>query len=146
MATTFPLPASPTVGTVATLVSGTVVKWDGSRWAIQPTPFAPNTIIWKTVSDLAYTVTVPDALGGGIKTTGSSATTITIGENGSAPILINTTLLILQMGTGLVSVAGGTDVVFRKIAGSTLSSAGQYSMMSMTKVGLNEWVLNGGFA
>lgn len=93
----------------------------------------------QTVS--SYTLTISDP-GKMITFANSSATTLTVPNNTSAAIALDSRIDFIQYGTGQVTVAAGTGVTIRS-SGSKLKLVGQYSGATLWKKDTNEWVLIG---
>jgi len=69
----------------------------------------------------------------------ASAITLTIPLNSSVAFPINTTIYWMQYGAGVVTVVGISGVTLR--VPSTATSASQYGVRSLLKIGTDEWVI-----
>jgi hypothetical protein len=101
--------------------------------------FAPTQI--DTISGTTYTLALADA-NKTLKTTSSSATTITVPANGTIAFPIGTEIYILQYGSGQVTVSAASGAVVRSDS-SRVKIKTQYSSVSLLKIDTNEWVLTG---
>ena len=75
----------------------------------------------------------------------ASAVTATVPPNSSVAFPIGSTIPILQLGAGLVTVAAGAGVTISTVLGS-LALAGQYARATLTQVDTDSWLLNGDLA
>ena len=74
----------------------------------------------------------------------SSSITVTIPDDASDEFTIGQTLLIIQNGTGTVSVTTEDVAVLNsKVASGTVDLNGQYSVATLIKIDNNEWVIYG---
>jgi hypothetical protein len=78
---------------------------------------------------------------GYLRTTASSAVTITVPPQSSVTWAADTEIVIEQAGTGQITVAGGSGVTVR--TSQTLKSGGQYGAITLKRVAADEWVLSG---
>lgn len=76
-----------------------------------------------------------------IRTTSSSATTITVPPQASVAWLADTEIVITQTGTGQVTIAAGAGVTIN--TAETLKSAKRYAAMTLKRVAENAWDLFG---
>lgn len=76
-----------------------------------------------------------------IRTTNSSATTITVPPQASVVWLADTEIIIIQTGTGQVTVAAGSGVTIN--TPETLKSAKRYATMTLKRVASDVWDLSG---
>ena len=88
----------------------------------------------------SYTLTSTDAAKV-ITVTSSSASTLTIPTNASAPLPVGTRIGIVQEGTGQVTVAGASGVTVNGTPGLKLRA--QYSHAELLQVTTDSWVLYG---
>lgn len=86
-------------------------------------------------SGTTYTIGYND-IGGTITSTNSSAQTITIPANSSVPLPIGTSIKIISLGTGLVTISS-SDTIFGQ---TTLS---QYISCQIEKITATAWQING---
>ena len=77
-----------------------------------------------------------------IKVNNSSANSVLIPTNTSAPFPIGSQILITQYGTGQTTITPDTGVTLRSSGGKTKTSA-QYAMATLIKINTNEWLLAG---
>lgn len=106
-----------------------------------------NAFIWTEVS-IDYTLTEAD-VSNGVKSV-SEDTSLVITVPGDTELGIEDTdgidgasLLIEQHGAAVVSVVGQSGVTVNVRSGLTAQTAGQYAVLSLIRVGANEWVLCG---
>ena len=94
----------------------------------------------KNETGTTYTLVLAD--GGEIVTlNNSSAITVTIPTNANVAFPIGTTVKLLQIGSGTVTVAGAGGVT---VNGVTLSIAEQYGELFCRKIATNTWIVSGG--
>jgi hypothetical protein len=93
-----------------------------------------------TQAGTTYTVVAGDA-NTEIEFTAATGITVTIPNNGTTPFVIGTVINLRAMGLGqlVVAGAGGVSVFTPASAGTRV----QYSTISATKDGTNQWVLGG---
>lgn len=89
-----------------------------------------------------YTLSLSDA-NTIIQVNSSSATTVYIPTDASVAFDIRTQLMIVQMGTGQVTVAAVTPGTTSVNGANGLKTAAQYSIISPIKVAANSWVVGG---
>ena len=77
-----------------------------------------------------------------VKINSSSAATVIIPADVTTPITIGTQVVVIQMGTGQVTVSAAPTVSVRS-SGLKFKTSNQYAMASLVKVDTNEWVLGG---
>lgn len=100
-----------------------------------------STLLLNTRNSTSYTLILDDA-GKLIEGTVTGATTITVPPNSGVTFSIGTQILIVQYGTGQITIVPGTGVTLRSFNNNTKLS-GQYSMATLIKRGTNEWYLSG---
>jgi hypothetical protein len=88
-----------------------------------------------------YTLVIGDA-GKALVFTNSSPTTLTIPLESSVNFSIGQTLVLIQKGTGQVTVAGAVGVTVRS-SGSKTKISTQYGEARLIKIASNEWLLSG---
>lgn len=93
------------------------------------------------VSSTAYTLPLTDA-GKAIVTTSELATTITIPAETTANFTLGESFVIIQKGTGQVTIAAASGVTLNSL-NSYKKSLGQFSELRLFKTGSNEWFLSG---
>lgn len=92
-------------------------------------------------SGTSYTLVLADA-GKLVKMTSGSSNTVTIPPYSSVKFVTGQTLEIVQWGAGQTTIAEGSGVTTRSAADvSTIAS--QYGGVTLTKIGTNEWWLEG---
>jgi len=77
--------------------------------------------------------------------TNAGAIDVTIPVNGDVAMDIGTNVLITQLGAGVVTLVPEGGVTLRS-RGALLDTAGQYAVVSVTKILTNEWVCGGDLA
>jgi hypothetical protein len=117
---------------------------DGAIGATGPTgptgPMAPLAAGINTVSGTTYTLTIDDAHDL-VKTTSSSAVTITIPTNASVPFDVGTGITFTQSGTGQLTLAGDTGVTVNFTFGK--KTRAQHSVIAIVKMDTDEWLVSG---
>jgi hypothetical protein len=89
-----------------------------------------------------YTLTISDA-NTIIPLSSSSATTITVPTDASVAFDVGTQVMIVQSGTGQVTVAAATPATTSVNGANGLRTAAQYSIISLIKTSANNWVVGG---
>lgn len=118
--------------------------WSGSEWV--PVASAFPTAHQRGIRDSAattYTLGVSDT-GKAIVLSSSSPVTITIPNDSTLEFAIGQTFIIIQNGTGTVSVT--TEDVANlnsSVATGTVNLNGQYSVANLIKIDSDEWVIYG---
>lgn len=125
--------------------SGTVPVSNGSSATYQVLTSAnvPQTLIEAAAVGTTYTFVLADA--GKMKRTNAADTaacTWTIPLNSSVAFPVNTSIGILQYGTGQITVVGAAGVTLRAFNGLT-SLAGIYADAVLTKVFTDTWWIRG---
>lgn len=69
--------------------------------------------------------------------------TLTIPTNLNTQFDIGTTFHVMQFNTGLVQISGQSGVTIYRKGGTNARTSGQYSVVYLTKIDTNEWVLRG---
>jgi hypothetical protein len=77
--------------------------------------------------------------------TNAAAITVTIPVNADVALPVGTNVLISQNGAGTVTLAPEGGVTLRS-RGALLDTAGQYAIVSATKIATNEWMIGGDVA
>lgn len=77
--------------------------------------------------------------------TNAAAITVTIPVNADVALPIGSNVLISQNGAGTVTLAPEGGVTLRS-RGSLLDTAGQYAVVSATKIATDEWIIGGDLA
>jgi hypothetical protein len=117
-----------TVNAAAIIASGTVTAAEVNA------PVAVNTQTSSYVavlSDANQLVVMNDA----------SANTFTVPENSSVAFSVGTTLTVVQLGAGQVTLTAGAGTTFHNPSSATTRA--QYSTVSMVQVSANVWILGG---
>lgn len=118
--------------------------WSGSEWV--PVASAFPTAHQRGIRDSAettYTLGVSDT-GKAIVLSSSSPVTVTIPDDSTLEFAIGQTFIIIQNGTGTVSVT--TEDVANlnsSVATGTVNLNGQYSVANLIKIDSDEWVIYG---
>lgn len=122
--------------------SNTLWYYDGSGW--QSAAEVTQQLGLNAQTGTTYTVAVADA-GRFVTLNNASPIALTVPLNSTAPFNVGTQVNLMQLGAGQVTVAGAGGVTVRS-QGSKLKSNGQYSVMTLLKIGTDEWVLIGNTA
>lgn len=99
----------------------------------------PRPLVSNMQTGTSFTPLLPDA-GKMIELNNASAVSFSIATNAFVPFPLGTTLEIVQMGAGQVTVSG-SGVTFRSRNG--LKTAGQYAVIRLWKQSTNTWVVSG---
>lgn len=151
--------------TIGTLATGNILQYNGSDWVnVAMGPSLPNggtvgqvlaknsstngDASWAnanivpvtTNATTSYTLVASDVY---VRSTSSSATAITVPPNSSVAYPTGTQISIVQAGTGQITVTAGAGVTINKASPATLVSRTQFSVLTLTKVGTDEWDLAG---
>ena len=116
--------------------------YSGTDWidlAVATADPAQRTIA--NITGTTYTPGISDA-GKALVFTNSSAITLTIPSESSTNYTIGQTFLVIQKGTGQVTVAGASGVTINALSGNSKTS-GQYAEARLIKTASNEWLLSG---
>jgi hypothetical protein len=116
--------------------------YTGSEWVNIAVGVADST--QRTVQNItgtSYTPSLADA-GKALVFSNASSVTLTIPAESSANFTIGQTFVVVQKGTGAVTIAGAVEVTIRS-KGNLLKTAGQYSEARLIKLASNEWLLSG---
>lgn len=90
----------------------------------------------------SYTLTQSDA-NTILQLSASSATTITVPTDASVAFDNGTQIMIVQTGAGQVTVAAATPATTSVNGANGLTTASQYSIISLIKTSTNNWVVGG---
>jgi hypothetical protein len=79
-----------------------------------------------------------------VKINSSATTNLTVPEDGASGYTfpLGTQIVVTQLGTGQVTVVGGTGVLIRS-EGARRTTKGRFAVASLIKLGANEWLLSG---
>ena len=124
---------------ITSLLAGDVLIWSGSEWVNGLTPTSgpvevnPQTMSYVAVlGDANQLVTIAD----------SSASTFTVPTNGSVAFPVGTTLSVIQLGTGQITLTPASGAVTIDTP-SSLTTRARYSTVSVVQVSANVWVAGG---
>ena len=127
--------------TITSAANGDVVYYDGSSWVNTNVSKIPTNINLATLSGSDYTLTLSDA-GKTVEISSSSASTITVPNSANEAFPIGTSITILQVGAGQLTVQPVNGTVTLNYTPGNKTRA-QWSMATLLKRGTDEWVLNG---
>lgn len=127
--------------TITSATSGDVVYYDGSGWVNTNVSKIPTAINLATLSNADYTLTLSDA-GKIVEINSSSASTITVPKNANEAFPVGTTITILQVGVGQITVQPFSELVTLNYTPGNKTRA-QWSVATLLKRDTNQWVLNG---
>jgi hypothetical protein len=118
--------------------------WSGSEWipiaSAVPQPHQRGVV---DSASTAYTLGVNDT-GKAIVFSSSSSVTLTIPKDATYEFSIGQTFLVIQNGTGSVSISVESPAVLRSsVATGTVELNQQYSVATLIKVDSDEWVVYG---
>jgi hypothetical protein len=116
--------------------------WSGSEWVpiASALPQAHQRGL-RTSSATSYTLGVNDT-GKAVVLTNSSAITLTIPEDGTYNFAIGQTFLVIQNGTGAVTIAADGGVTLNSKS-SYVKTSGQFAEARLLKTAANTWLLSG---
>lgn len=121
--------------------------WTGSAWL--PIASAFPTAHQRIISEEAGTSLTLDVndTGKALVFSSSSPVTVTIPADSTYEFEIGQTFLIVQKGTGTVSVTGAVGVTLSGLSVSApVDIAGQYGVATLMKIDDDEWVIFGNIA
>ena len=75
----------------------------------------------------------------------AGATTLTVPPNVTEAFPIGTSILVAQLGAGIITVTAGAGVTLNS-RGDVFDTAGQYSMLTIVKFLSDEWLVSGDMA
>ena len=96
-----------------------------------------------TQTGTSYTFVIGDRLKV-VTLNNSGAITLTVPPNSSVAFAVGTSIDIIQLGSGQVTVAGGSGVTVNSTP--TLKLRAQYSVGSCLKIATNQWIFMGDLA
>jgi hypothetical protein len=121
--------------------------WTGTEWlpVASAFPTAHQRIVSSSAST-AYTLGVNDT-GKALEFTSSSAVTITIPKDADYEFVVGQTFLIIQKGSGTVTISPDTGVTLNgySISGS-VDIQGQYGVATLIKLSNDNWLVYGNVA
>ena len=116
--------------------------YTGSDWVDLAVAVAdPSQRTIANITGTSYTPSISDA-GKAFVFTNSSAITLTIPAESSTNYTIGQTFLLIQKGTGQVTVLGASGVTINSLSNYSKTS-GQYAEARLIKTASNEWLLSG---
>ena len=89
----------------------------------------------------SYTLALADA-NSVVEMNSNSGTNVTIPPNSSVAFPVGTTVEVVQLGTGTVTLVAGSGVTLRTPTG-TLTLRARYSTAGLRKRGSDEWLITG---
>ncbi len=92
----------------------------------------------------SYTLVAGDA-GRCVTLANAAPITLTVPANGDVAFPVDTEIDLIQLGDGVVSIAGGDGVSINSLA-DLVDLAGKYAAATLKKIGTDSWVLIGGLA
>lgn len=98
----------------------------------------------QNIQNSAYTLLISDA-GQMVINTGASAHPVTVPPNGTLAFPIGTAIVLVNDGTGAVTITQGSGVVIVWVPAGTTGNRvlSQYGMATLVKVGTDRWYLSG---
>lgn len=96
----------------------------------------------KVVAAAAYTPVLTDA-GKYLRFTSTGSSVLTVPANASEAFPIGTDIAVEQSNTGTVSLVADAGVTINVASGFGLKTGGQFGVISLKKVAVDEWVLFG---
>lgn len=139
--TAIPSPTGGEIAFVANADSGSpeLQGYDGSEWINMLGGGDAGLTVWERTSDFVIS---SSSVGIYYRIAWSSDVTVTVPPDADAAIPIGSTVTFIQADLGGVVIAAGTGVTINSADGFTKTRT-QYSAMTITKVGANEWDLYG---
>ena len=121
--------------TLTSPANGDVLKWNAaaSKWENAP---ARPAVSSETAS---YAFALTDEW---VRANSASALTFTIPPNSSVAFPIGTSIVMDQEGAGQLTVAAGAGVTLQK-AGATSNTRAQFSVLAITQLATDIWMLTG---
>lgn len=121
--------------------------WTGAAWLPIASSFpTANQRIISNESGTALTLDVNDT-GKALVFSNSSAITVTIPTDSTFEFVVGQTFLLIQAGTGTVSVTGDSGVTLNGLSVSDpVEISGQYGVATLIKVDTNDWIIFGNIA
>ena len=101
-------------------------------------------VVVNSQTGTSYTFVLSDA-GKFVTFDNSGAITVTVPPDSSVSFEVGATIGVAQLGTGVVSVVGGSGVTVSSLDGK-VDLAGQYATASLVKTGTDSWLLVGALA
>jgi hypothetical protein len=132
-------PSSPSNGDVWTTNGGLFARINGAtqQYALLSVTLNPKTD--------NYTLDINDA-GVLITIDASTAKTIEIPTNATAPFSTGTIIGIASLGTGEITIEGASGVTIRSVKGTTPKLSEQYAGAQCYKINTDEWLVIGGLS
>ena len=97
------------------------------------------------ITDTAYTPDQNDAASL-LEFKSASPSTLTIPPDDKLDLPVGAALCVIQGGTGAVTIAAGPGVTINRMAAFTLTLAGRYAFVGLTKMAPNVWHVSGHLA
>jgi len=121
--------------------------WTGSEWLPLASAFpTAHQRIVSSKAGTAYTLSVNET-GKAIELTSSDPVTITIPADSSYSFEIGQTFLLIQKGSGTVSITGDSGVTLNGLSVSDpVDISGQYGVATLIKLSSDYWVIYGDIA
>jgi uncharacterized protein YaiE (UPF0345 family) len=120
----------------------TAQVYTGSEWvdiAVAISEATQRTV--GNITGTSYTLLETDA-GKVLVFSNSSAIDLTIPAESVTNYAIGQTFVVIQKGTGTITIAGAVGVTIRSLSSKTKTN-GQYSEARLIKIASNEWLLSG---
>lgn len=128
------------------------LEWDNTQLYITSSnqfallnrnPIATATVLINAQTGTTFTpVLTPTSDAGRLITlSNASAIAVTIAADATTDFPIGTQLLMMQLGTGQVTVSGAVGVTV--VSKNGTKTSGQYAVISLIKVAANQWVVGG---
>jgi hypothetical protein len=116
--------------------------WSGSEWiaVASASPQTQQRAISSSTST-SYTLDATDT-GKAIVLTNSSPITLTIPAESTYDFAVGQTFLVIQNGTGAVTIAAAVGVTLRSKS-SLVKTSGQFAEARLIKTASNTWLLSG---
>ena len=116
--------------------------WSGTEWVAVASAFpTANQRFIKDSAATTYTLDVNDT-GKALVISNTDPITVTIPADATYNFVIGQTFIVVQRGSGVVTIAGAVGVTLRSKS-SYVKTSGQYSEVRLLKLATNEWLLSG---
>ena len=137
----------PSIDSVPTDGSNNAVSSNGvfDALALKADASAMSVISSNAQTGTSYTLVLGDA-GKMVTMSNSSANTLTVPPNSTAAFAVGTIIQVMQLGSGITTIAAGSGVTVNKSSLQTLAVNGQYAVACLIKTATNTWVAYGNLA
>lgn len=107
---------------------------------------ANNTFSYNIQAGVSYTLALGDQYDTAVVFTNAANIAVTVPTNVAAAIPVGATITLLQYGAGQITIAGDVGVTLRIPGALFAKTRAQYSMVSVSKLAADEWLVSGDFS